>query len=114
MSENKMKFIPGGDEYEDVLGSRKLMRKVLKAGTKDKRPDFSQEVLVHYKIGLPNLEKEDIDYVIDTRDNGKEPVAIRVGEGDTIPAFDLILPLMDEGEIAMLMVDSSLAYSNRG
>ncbi|XP_023345477.1 peptidyl-prolyl cis-trans isomerase FKBP8 isoform X3 [Eurytemora carolleeae] len=90
-------------EWEDILGSGRLRKKILIEGTGDK-PDKSIRVRIHLKEFL----YEDGDCIKD------EELEMNVGEFELVQALDLILPLMRVGETCRIESESAFCYGEQG
>lgn len=95
------------DEWMDVLGTGNLRKRVIREGRgRETRPTRGQVALIKLRVT--------VDDVIVVPVNGGEELearAIVVGEHDDALAFDLILPLMEVGEICE--VTTTTRYDNR-
>lgn len=77
------------DEELDILGSGAITKKVIRKGEDDTRPLRGQEVTVVASCTVDGVSVyEDKEFTL------------RVGEGDVCMAWDILIPLMDVGEIA--------------
>jgi len=94
------------DEWEDVLGSGRLQKKVLTVGEEEGvRPDRGSAVTVDV------IERLEMDGDIVGEERGLQ---FNVGESEVMQGLDLAVPLMTKGETSLLRVDSSFAYGSRG
>eukprot|EP00736_Rhodelphis_marinus_P014036 Rmarinus@m.20736 len=91
------------DGWDDILGSGALKKKVVRPGA-DVRPELGQLAKVRYRMKLKD-SGEVVDEGIDM---------YRVGEGEVVPAMDLMARLMGVGEIAHLIADPRYAYGSDG
>ena len=67
-----------------------------------------QKVAVHYTGKLLDGTKFDSSY------DRNEPIEFRLGQGQVIPGWDEGIAMMREGEKAVLLIPSKLAYGERG
>jgi len=93
------------DGWEDVLGSGRLKKKVVKEGEGDKRPVRGNRVLVTVEerlaaTGEVVAEEHQLEFNVD--------------ESEVVQCLDLALPLMTLGEVALLKVDHTFAYGEHG
>jgi len=94
------------EEWEDVLGSGRLKKKVLVEGEEDSgRPERSAAVTVDV---IERIEMEG-EIVCDTYG-----LQFNVGESEVMQALDLAVPLMKKGEECLLDVEDTFAYGDKG
>lgn len=89
-------------EWEDVLGSGHLLKKIIKKGT-DVRPDRREICELKYKCYCD-------DKLIEESESKKVPVS----DSELIQGLDLLLPLMYVGEISEVKIGPRFAYGSRG
>lgn len=92
------------DEWLDVLGSGGLKKKVLKAGIVDSRPVKGDTVIIQ-----ANGRLED-----DTEVDKHTQLTFTIGDGEVIVGLDMIVPLMDKGEIADVFIEPRFAFGAKG
>lgn len=90
-------------EWIDLLGSGGIMKKILKEGEPDTKPQRSDKCEIHYTSTL-----EDDTLVEDTSET------IHLGECDVIQGLDVAISLMNINEKCLLKIEPRLAYGNRG
>lgn len=98
------KDIPKKDEWEDILGSGSLLKKVIQEGTPDCRPQRLDNCIVNYTCTLED----------GTPVERKEKFKVQLGDYEVIQGLDLALGLMNLGEISQLKIQSRLAYGQKG
>ncbi|XP_054277838.1 peptidyl-prolyl cis-trans isomerase FKBP8 [Macrosteles quadrilineatus] len=89
-------------EWLDILGSGQLLKKVIKKGLSDSRPQRSDVCTVRY-VGKYE------DKVVDEGN-----VTINLGDGEVIQGLDFTLPLMDLEEEAEVKVGPRFAFGSEG
>lgn len=90
--------------WEDVLGSGRLMKKVIVEGN-GKRPTKGDRV----KINFQESFEEYSEILKDERD-----YEFNVGENEVLQALDLIVPLMLVGETALIKSEGDFVYGSVG
>lgn len=94
------------EEWEDVLGSGRLKKKVLVEGEDGSgRPERGAAVTLDVSERL----EVDGEVVCDT-----QGLEFNVGESEVLQALDLAVPLMTKGEECLLDVESTFAYGEKG
>lgn len=94
------------EEWEDVLGSGRLKKKVLVEGEDGSgRPERGAAVT------LDVIERLEMDGEVVSDTKGLE---FNVGESEVLQALDLAVPLMNKGEECLLDVESTFAYGEKG
>eukprot|EP01137_Pigoraptor_chileana_P020726 Opistho-2@83482 len=97
------------EEWMDVLGNGLLKLKTIKPGNQEaERPVNGQTVTLHY---IGRLQSDDSE-VESTRSGN--PLVFRLGEGETLTVFDLVVALMYPGEIALVRTGARYAYGSQG
>ncbi|VDD84523.1 unnamed protein product [Mesocestoides corti] len=92
-------------EVVDILGNGLVTKKVIEKGLgQDSRPNYGDSAVISYKGWL-----EDGSLVEEA-----EHLAIVIGDGECIHAFDLALPLAELKELFELKTDSRFAYGDLG
>jgi len=99
-------LFPGGQlgEWEDVLGSGRLMKKVLVEGS-GYRPNKGERV----SINVQESFQENSEILKDEK--GFE---FNIGESEVIQALDLVIPLMLIGESCVVESESDFLYGTHG
>jgi hypothetical protein len=93
------------DEWMDVLGSGTLRKKVVRAGRgRDTRPQRGEIVVFTLRVTVDGA-------LVEGGLPTTEPRTVMVGEHDDALALDLILPLMELGEVAKVV--TTPRYDNR-
>ncbi|XP_071512246.1 peptidyl-prolyl cis-trans isomerase FKBP8 isoform X1 [Panulirus ornatus] len=92
------------EEWIDVLGSGDLRKKVVKCGIVESRPYKGSTVVIRATGKLDDGKEVDIH----------EELMFTVGDGEVILGLDMIVPLMDKGEIADVYMASRFAYGTKG
>ena len=93
-------------DYLDVLDNKQILKKVIKEGNKEKaRPEKGCRVKINLSVFL-----KDTDEKVESLDS----IEIFVGDCDLNHAVDLIVPLMNVGEIAEVIVTPRFAYGEKG
>ena len=93
------------DGWEDVLGSGRLRKKVLRPGDSGRgRPVRGASCTINLRERLAGGRE------VDTR----EGEVLMVGESELIQGLDLVLPLMVPGELALVRMESSFGYGSGG
>jgi len=94
------------EEWEDVLGSGRLKKKILVEGEDGSgRPERGAAVT------LDVTERLEMDGEVVSDTKGLE---FNVGESEVLQALDLAVPLMNKGEECLLDVESTFAYGEKG
>ncbi|XP_012269550.1 peptidyl-prolyl cis-trans isomerase FKBP8 isoform X2 [Athalia rosae] len=91
-------------EWMDVLGVGQLKKKVVKAGQPGTRPNRSDICTIKLTGKL-----EDGKVVED-----HEKLTVQLGDVEVIQGLDLVIALMDVGEVAEVEVESRFAYGDLG
>jgi len=91
------------DEWLDILGSGQLLKKIIKKGISDTRPQRSDVCTVKY---FGKYE----DKVVDEGND----VTINLGDAEVIQGLDFALPLMDLEEEAEVVVGPRFAFGSEG
>uniref|UniRef100_A0A1Y1KRE4 peptidylprolyl isomerase n=1 Tax=Photinus pyralis TaxID=7054 RepID=A0A1Y1KRE4_PHOPY len=96
--------VPKKGEWEDILGSGSLMKKVIQEGKPDSRPQRLDNCIVNYTCTLED----------GTSVERKEKFKVQLGDYEVIQGLDLALGLMNLGELSQLKIHSRLAYGQKG
>lgn len=102
--ENQIDHKNSENEWVDLLGSGAIMKKIIKEGTPNTRPERQQMCSIGYELYI----KE--DKVIEKQ----EKLEIDLGDSDVVQGLDLAIALMNLGEICLLKIESRLAYGRKG
>ncbi|VDK49563.1 unnamed protein product [Anisakis simplex] len=92
--------LPSNSDWNDILGSGQLFTKVIRDGSGPK-PRNGQEVtirVVDRKLGIDSIEKH----------------TFVLGFSMVIDAWELVVQLMNEGEVDMVKAESRFAYGSVG
>ncbi|XP_045604681.1 peptidyl-prolyl cis-trans isomerase FKBP8 [Procambarus clarkii] len=92
------------DGWLDVLGSGDLKKKVIKAGIVESRPFKGHTVVMNAYGKLENGMEVD----------KREQLTFTIGDSEVIVGLDMIAPLMDKGEIALVYIASRFGYGSKG
>jgi len=90
--------------WADILGSGQLKKKVVKAGKPSSRPVTNEVVTINISGKLSNGQ------LVDTYTNFK----FQLGDLEVIQGLDLIVALMDIGEISQAEIGPRFAYGSMG
>ncbi|KAL0869708.1 hypothetical protein ABMA27_005947 [Loxostege sticticalis] len=93
------------DEWQDVLGSGALLKKILKPGKDDSRPNRGDICRISYELKI-----RDSGHIVEKRDQ----VKIYLGDNELLQGLDLALTLMHEGEENLLQLAPRFAYGETG
>ncbi|CAF0749382.1 unnamed protein product [Brachionus calyciflorus] len=95
------------EKYENILGNDSLLKKTLKYGDSVVgRPTNGQMVTINYEAYL----KDNRDQLVDHN----EDYSFILGDGDVIPAMDMVVCLMDKNEVCEMITVPRLAYGDLG
>lgn len=92
------------DEWDDVLGSGGLLKKILKEGQEDTRPKRLELCTINYKCTLEDGKEVEKG----------ENVIIQLSDLEVIQGVDLGLTLMNVGEKSIFKIQPRLAYGSQG
>ena len=93
------------DGWEDVLGSGRLRKKILREGDRGRgRPERGASCRVNITERLMGGEEV----------GERSDEVFLVGESEQIQAVDLVVPLMQPGELALVRLESSFGYGAGG
>lgn len=95
------------DGWIDILENGQLLKKVLKEGADENRPQRSCKVVVSLKTKIKETGKE-------VPSETFENFTAFVGDYDLIHGVDLALPLMKVGEVAQVMIHPRFGYGEQG
>ncbi|DAZ92528.1 TPA: hypothetical protein N0F65_012758 [Lagenidium giganteum] len=92
------------DAFEDVLGSGGILRKLLRS-SEGEQCEFGEEVTIRYS-----------EYVLatDTLVLDDHVRKFRVGDGEVMPALELISKMMRVGEVSEVRCEPRFAYGDKG
>ncbi|XP_049876963.1 peptidyl-prolyl cis-trans isomerase FKBP8 [Pectinophora gossypiella] len=95
------------DEWQDVLGSGTLLKKILKAGDESDglRPHRSDICRISYEVKI-----RDTGDLVEKRDQ----VKIYLGDNEVLQGLDLALTLMYKGEECLLQMSPRFGYGDTG
>ncbi|XP_045452603.1 peptidyl-prolyl cis-trans isomerase FKBP8-like [Melitaea cinxia] len=104
--ENKVDKPP--EEWQDVLGSGALLKKILKTGDESNgsRPRRSDICRISYELKIRDGSQD----LIEKRDH----VKIYLGDNEVLQGLDLALTLMYKGEVCLLQIAPRFAYGETG
>lgn len=91
-------------EWQDLLGSGSIMKKILREGTPDTRPEKLQKCTISYELGL-----DDGTFV-----EKKENFVVDLGDSEVVQGLDVALGLMNINEKCMLKIQARLAFGSVG
>ncbi|XP_046970540.1 peptidyl-prolyl cis-trans isomerase FKBP8-like isoform X2 [Vanessa cardui] len=96
------------EEWQDVLGSGALLKKILKTGDESEgsRPQRTDICRISYELKLRDGTQD----LVEKRDH----VKIYLGDNEVLQALDLALTLMYKGEICLLQIAPRFAYGEAG
>ncbi|KAK7073188.1 Peptidyl-prolyl cis-trans isomerase fkbp8 [Halocaridina rubra] len=100
--EGKTEVLP--DEWLDVLGSGGLKKKIIRAGIVDSRPMKGDTVVIQAQGKLEDGTEVD----------KHSQLMFTVGDSEVIVGLDMIVPLMDKGEVAEVQIDPRFAFGSQG
>ncbi|CAH0484320.1 unnamed protein product [Peronospora farinosa] len=93
------------EEFVDVLGSGGIFRKMLTINTDGIQAEFGEEVGVMYSTWVLKSGKKV------TSDEARK---FRIGDGEVMPALELVAKMMHVGEICEVRCDARFAYGDVG
>ncbi|XP_053675507.1 peptidyl-prolyl cis-trans isomerase FKBP8 [Anopheles nili] len=88
----------------DILGNGTLLKKVLKKGQSELRPESKDLVTINYTGRLEN------GTVVEKQSN----FVVQIDDVEVVQGLDMALKLMNEGEIAEVTVNARFAYGEQG
>ena len=91
------------DGWEDVLGSGRLKKRIVKEGEEGSKPGKGTRVSVKVE------ERVDGEVVMQ-----ETVIEFNVGESEVLQCLDLVVPLMCKGEVAEVTSEHSFAYGIKG
>uniref|UniRef100_A0A182PMV5 peptidylprolyl isomerase n=1 Tax=Anopheles epiroticus TaxID=199890 RepID=A0A182PMV5_9DIPT len=91
-------------ECMDILGNGTLLKKVLKKGRSELRPESKDLVTISYTGRL------DDGTVVEEQQN----VVVQIDDVEVVQGLDMALKLMNEGEVAEVVVNPRFAYGELG
>ncbi|XP_011193416.1 peptidyl-prolyl cis-trans isomerase FKBP8 [Zeugodacus cucurbitae] len=94
----------GDEEPCDVLGNGQLVKRVIKQSQTSNRPARGDLVTVTFTGRLAN------GIVVEKMENYQ----MHVGDFEVVQGLDMVIPLMNIGEVAEVSVDSRFAYGSLG
>ena len=93
------------DGWEDVLGSGRLRKKVLREGDRARgRPERGASCTINLTERLPGGAEL----------GRREDEVFMLGESELMQGLDLVVPLMLPGELALVTLQSSFGYGSAG
>lgn len=95
------------DGWIDILENGQLLKKVLKEGIDETRPQRSCKVIINVKTRIKETGQE---VVSETFEN----FTAFVGDYDLVHGVDLALPLMKVGEVAQVVIHPRFGYGEQG
>ncbi|KAH9633109.1 hypothetical protein HF086_006774 [Spodoptera exigua] len=95
------------DEWQDVLGSGALLKKILKVGEESNglRPHRSDICRISYEVKI-----KDTNHVVEKRDH----VKIYLGDNEILQGLDLAVTMMYKGEECILQMAPRFGYGETG
>ncbi|CAH2089687.1 unnamed protein product [Euphydryas editha] len=96
------------EEWQDVLGSGALLKKIIKTGDESNgsRPQRSDICRISYELKIRDGSQD----LIEKRDH----VKIYLGDNEILQGLDLALTLMYKGEACLLQIAPRFAYGETG
>lgn len=91
-------------EWVDLLGSGAIMKKILKEGKPDTRPNKNEKCIINYSLYLED------EILVESASNFE----LNLGESDVIQGLDVALGLMNLDEKCRLKIEPRLAFSKKG
>uniref|UniRef100_A0AAG5DAB5 peptidylprolyl isomerase n=1 Tax=Anopheles atroparvus TaxID=41427 RepID=A0AAG5DAB5_ANOAO len=91
-------------EYMDILGNGTLLKKVLTKGRSENRPESKDIVVITYSGRL------DDGTVVEEESN----FVVQIDDVEVVQGLDMALKLMNEGEVAEVIVHARFAYGELG
>ncbi|KAG7165749.1 Peptidyl-prolyl cis-trans isomerase FKBP8-like [Homarus americanus] len=92
------------EEWIDILGTGDLKKKVITPGIVESRPSKGSTVVISAHGKLDNGKEVDIH----------EQLTFTVGDSEVIIGLDMVIPLMDKGEVAEVYVASRFGFGSKG
>ncbi|KAK9709918.1 Tetratricopeptide repeat [Popillia japonica] len=92
------------EEWQDILGSGSIMKKTIRTGKPDSRPQRLQICEINYECKLEN------GILVEKCNN----FIMQLGDCDVIQGLDLAIGLMNVEEICELKIEPRLAYGTKG
>lgn len=91
-------------EYMDILGNGTLLKKVLTKGRSENRPESKDIVVITYSGRLEDgtVVEEQTNFVV------------QVDDVEVVQGLDMALKLMNEGEVAEVIVNARFGYGELG
>lgn len=95
------------DEWQDVLGSGALLKKIIKVGEESNglRAHRSDICRISYEVKI-----KDTDHVVEKRDH----VKIYLGDNEILQGLDLAVTMMYKGEVCLLQMAPRFGYGEVG
>ncbi|KAF4319873.1 hypothetical protein JM18_005166 [Phytophthora kernoviae] len=91
--------------FDDVLGSGGIFRKMLEVNTDGIQAEFGEEVGVKYSTWVLGSGQ---------RVTTDETRKFRIGDGEVMPALELVAKMMHVGEVCEVRCDARFAYGDVG
>lgn len=95
------------DGWIDILENGQLLKKVLKEGDDESRPQRSCKVIVSLRTRIKESGQEVASETF-------EHFTAFIGDYDLIHGVDLALPLMNVGEVAQVIIHPRFGYGDQG
>ncbi|KAJ8717986.1 hypothetical protein PYW07_005916 [Mythimna separata] len=95
------------DEWQDLLGSGALLKKIIKVGDDSKclRPNRSDICRISYEVKI-----KDTEHVVEKRDH----VKIYLGDNEILQGLDLAVTMMYKGEECLLQLAPRFGFGENG
>ncbi|CAI5719118.1 unnamed protein product [Hyaloperonospora brassicae] len=91
--------------FDDVLGSGGIFRKVLTVNTDGIQAEFGEEVGIKYSTWVLKSNQKVA---------ANEVRKFRIGDGEVVPALELVAKMMHVGEVCEVRCDARFAYGDTG
>ncbi|EGZ10810.1 hypothetical protein PHYSODRAFT_264355 [Phytophthora sojae] len=91
--------------FDDVLGSGGIFRKMLTVNTDGIQAEFGEEVGVKYSTWVLKTGQKVVS---------DEARKFRIGDGEVMPALELVAKMMHVGEVCEVRCDARFAYGDVG
>ncbi|XP_066260669.1 peptidyl-prolyl cis-trans isomerase FKBP8 isoform X2 [Euwallacea similis] len=110
LNSNEKDLVEGDEkskEWQDILGSGIIMKKVLNEGEPESRPLKSDKCIINYTCRLEEADEK--DFAMEEKN-----FELALGEGDVIQGLDVAIGLMNKHERCLLKIGSRLAFGDKG
>ena len=104
---NEKEKVADEDGWIDILENGQLLKKVLKEGGDESRPQRSCKVIISLRTRIKESGQE-------VPSETFENFTAFVGDYDLIHGVDLALPLMNVGEVAQVIIHPRFGYGDQG